>query len=135
MVAGVAAYAAEVRSGAFPGPEHVYSIDEDELRALPRPALGTRYRPTAPATAGERGSTYHPLEMPRLADLFAPRDRAYFELFEEAGRNVLLGGRPARAAARQLPRQPGARRARSSTASTRATGSPTTSSIGSTTRS
>ena len=28
--------------------------------------------------------------MPRLGDLFAPRDRAYFELFEEAGRNVVL---------------------------------------------
>jgi 3-methyl-2-oxobutanoate hydroxymethyltransferase len=31
MVAGVAQYAAEVRSSAFPGPEHVYSIDDDEL--------------------------------------------------------------------------------------------------------
>jgi 3-methyl-2-oxobutanoate hydroxymethyltransferase len=31
MIAGVASYAAEVRGGAFPGPEHVYSIDEDEL--------------------------------------------------------------------------------------------------------
>ncbi|MBV9424574.1 MAG: 3-methyl-2-oxobutanoate hydroxymethyltransferase [Solirubrobacterales bacterium] len=31
MVAGVAEYAAEVRSGAFPGPEHSYSIDEREL--------------------------------------------------------------------------------------------------------
>jgi 3-methyl-2-oxobutanoate hydroxymethyltransferase len=31
MVAGVAEYAAEVRSGAFPGPEHTYSIDDDEL--------------------------------------------------------------------------------------------------------
>jgi 3-methyl-2-oxobutanoate hydroxymethyltransferase len=31
MVAGVAEYAAEVRSGAFPAPEHTYSIDEDEL--------------------------------------------------------------------------------------------------------
>jgi 3-methyl-2-oxobutanoate hydroxymethyltransferase len=31
MVAGVAAYAAEVRSGAFPAPEHCYSIDEEEL--------------------------------------------------------------------------------------------------------
>ena len=31
MVAGVAAYAAEVRGGAFPGPEHTYSIDDDEL--------------------------------------------------------------------------------------------------------
>jgi uncharacterized protein len=27
--------------------------------------------------------------MPRLGDLFAPRDRAYFELFEEAGQNVV----------------------------------------------
>ena len=34
MIAGVAAYAAEVRGGAFPGPEHVYSIDEDELRTF-----------------------------------------------------------------------------------------------------
>jgi 3-methyl-2-oxobutanoate hydroxymethyltransferase len=31
MVAGVAQYAAEVRAGTFPGPEHVYSIDADEL--------------------------------------------------------------------------------------------------------
>ena len=31
---GVAAYAAEVRSGSFPGPEHVYSIDDDELRTF-----------------------------------------------------------------------------------------------------
>src|SRR5579859_2881636 len=28
--------------------------------------------------------------MPRLGDLFAPRDRAYFELFEEAGQNAVL---------------------------------------------
>ena len=28
--------------------------------------------------------------MPRLAQVFAPRDRVYFELFEEAGRNVFL---------------------------------------------
>ncbi len=27
---------------------------------------------------------------PRLGDLFAPRDRAYFELFEEAGHNAVL---------------------------------------------
>ncbi len=31
MVAGVAEYAEEVRNGAFPAPEHTYSIDEDEL--------------------------------------------------------------------------------------------------------
>jgi 3-methyl-2-oxobutanoate hydroxymethyltransferase len=31
MVAGVAEYASEVRNHAFPGPEHVYSIDDEEL--------------------------------------------------------------------------------------------------------
>ncbi len=34
MVSGVAAYAREVRSRAFPGPEHVYSIDDSELAEL-----------------------------------------------------------------------------------------------------
>ena len=34
MIAGVATYAAEVRSGSFPGPEHIYSIDDDELRTF-----------------------------------------------------------------------------------------------------
>ena len=31
MVAGVAQYAAEVREQSFPGPEHTYSIDDEEL--------------------------------------------------------------------------------------------------------
>jgi ketopantoate hydroxymethyltransferase len=31
MVAGVAEYAADVRSGSFPAPEHWYSIDDEEL--------------------------------------------------------------------------------------------------------
>jgi 3-methyl-2-oxobutanoate hydroxymethyltransferase len=31
MVAGVAEYAADVRRGTFPGPEHTYSIDDEEL--------------------------------------------------------------------------------------------------------
>jgi 3-methyl-2-oxobutanoate hydroxymethyltransferase len=31
MVTGVSAYADEVRSGAFPGPEHIYSIEPGEL--------------------------------------------------------------------------------------------------------
>jgi 3-methyl-2-oxobutanoate hydroxymethyltransferase len=34
MVAGVAEFAAEVRSGAFPGPEHTYSIAEEELESF-----------------------------------------------------------------------------------------------------
>jgi 3-methyl-2-oxobutanoate hydroxymethyltransferase len=36
MVAGVAQYAAEVRSGAFPAPEHTYSIDDEELARFRR---------------------------------------------------------------------------------------------------
>jgi 3-methyl-2-oxobutanoate hydroxymethyltransferase len=32
MIAGVAQYAAEVRAGTFPGPEHGYPIDEEELQ-------------------------------------------------------------------------------------------------------
>ena len=34
MVAGVAAYADDVRSGRYPGPEHGYSIDDAELEAF-----------------------------------------------------------------------------------------------------
>ncbi len=36
MVEGVAAFAGEVRSRAYPGPEHTYSIAEEELEALRR---------------------------------------------------------------------------------------------------
>jgi 3-methyl-2-oxobutanoate hydroxymethyltransferase len=36
MVAGVAEYAAEVRAGTFPGPEHSYSIDDEQLSEFER---------------------------------------------------------------------------------------------------
>jgi 3-methyl-2-oxobutanoate hydroxymethyltransferase len=36
MVAAVAHYGDEVRTGAFPGPEHTYSIDPEELEAFER---------------------------------------------------------------------------------------------------
>jgi 3-methyl-2-oxobutanoate hydroxymethyltransferase len=39
MVAGVAHYAAEVRDRSFPGPEHTYSIDDEELERF-RAGLG-----------------------------------------------------------------------------------------------
>ncbi len=42
MVAGVAEYAAEVRGGQFPAPEHTYSIDEEELEQF-RAALDQRF--------------------------------------------------------------------------------------------
>jgi 3-methyl-2-oxobutanoate hydroxymethyltransferase len=48
MVAGVRAYADEVRSGAFPAPEHTYSIDPDELeryRAALAPPVGVAWGP------------------------------------------------------------------------------------------
>jgi 3-methyl-2-oxobutanoate hydroxymethyltransferase len=34
MVAGVAEYTEDVRRGTFPGPEHTYSIDPEELAEL-----------------------------------------------------------------------------------------------------
>jgi 3-methyl-2-oxobutanoate hydroxymethyltransferase len=34
MVAGVAEYAAEVRAGTFPAPQHTYSIDDEELEGF-----------------------------------------------------------------------------------------------------
>jgi 3-methyl-2-oxobutanoate hydroxymethyltransferase len=34
MIAGVSAYAADVRGGSFPAPEHTYSIDDDELQTF-----------------------------------------------------------------------------------------------------
>jgi 3-methyl-2-oxobutanoate hydroxymethyltransferase len=39
----VAEYADEVRSGAFPAPEHTYSIDEEELAQF-KAALGRETR-------------------------------------------------------------------------------------------
>ena len=40
MEAGIRAFAADVRSGAYPGPEHGYAIDDAELAAF-REALGS----------------------------------------------------------------------------------------------
>ena len=55
MVAGPAEYAAEVRRGAFPAPEHRYSIDDAELVSFPG---GTDLGPAfpAPACCGKRRS-------------------------------------------------------------------------------
>jgi 3-methyl-2-oxobutanoate hydroxymethyltransferase len=43
MIRGVADYAVEVRSGAFPGPEHIYAIDPSELAEF-RAYLGEQRR-------------------------------------------------------------------------------------------
>ena len=57
MVAGVAEYAAEVR-GAFPGPEHVYSIDDVELdsRFRAEPGRGRRSRQYSIALSTRAGA-------------------------------------------------------------------------------
>jgi 3-methyl-2-oxobutanoate hydroxymethyltransferase len=44
MTAGVAQYAADVRSRAYPGPEHGYSIDEEELRVFRAELAGRTLR-------------------------------------------------------------------------------------------
>ena len=36
MIRGVGDYAREVREGSFPGPEHTYAVDRDELAAFRR---------------------------------------------------------------------------------------------------
>src|SRR5207248_5481091 len=45
--------------------------------------------PRAPHAGAEHLTRLASGGMPRLAHVFAPRDRVYFELFEEAGQNVL----------------------------------------------
>jgi 3-methyl-2-oxobutanoate hydroxymethyltransferase len=47
MVAGVAEYAADVRAGVFPGPEHGYTIDPDELARFRRALREATWRQTA----------------------------------------------------------------------------------------
>ncbi len=92
-------YAAEVRAGAFPAPEHAYSIDDEELEPAFRASDCARRRPIAQRRLGARGghvARHRMRRVPRLAQVFAPRDRVYFELFEEAGRNILQRRRAAR---------------------------------------
>ena len=42
------AYAAEVRSGAFPGPEHTYEMPEEELEAFRAPSTPRSRRAHSP---------------------------------------------------------------------------------------
>ena len=58
--------------------------------ARSRPDSTRRYRRCCARAAARdaRPRAIPSQRMPRLGDLFAPRDRAYFELFEEAGQNA-----------------------------------------------
>jgi 3-methyl-2-oxobutanoate hydroxymethyltransferase len=47
MVAGVAEYAADVRAGVFPGPEHGYTIDSEELARFRAHLRESRWREAA----------------------------------------------------------------------------------------
>ncbi len=73
------AYAAEVRSGAFPGPEHTYSMSEEELEAF-RTAVGLPTRDPSSSMSGCAGGEArrlqsarrrHPRRVPLLPDTLA----------------------------------------------------------------
>ena len=96
MVAGVAEYAAEVRTARSPGPSTpTRSTSRNWLSSrLPWPVASGGRRPRRSAAGSSQGGRtaagrghYHD-GMPRLAQVFAPRDRVYFDLFEEAGQNI-----------------------------------------------
>jgi 3-methyl-2-oxobutanoate hydroxymethyltransferase len=53
MVAGLAEFAEEVRAGVFPGPEHAYTIDADELVSL-RAQLGGEVAATSGQASAAR---------------------------------------------------------------------------------
>ena len=135
MDAGVAAYAEDVRTRRYPGPEHGYSIPDEELAASRRAARPARRRarerPVATARAFHTAFTRYPARpMARLTQVFARRDREFFDLFEEAGAER-RARRPTSSTrcSRAIPTAPTSR-ATSSSASRRATGSPTTSTSG-----
>ncbi len=74
MIAGVARYAGEVRRHVFPAPS-------TSTRST-TPSFGRFREDLAGGTVDFRG------RMGRFANDLAPQDRVYFELFEEAGRNM-----------------------------------------------
>ena len=89
-------FAAEVRAAALPGSRAQILDRRDELAEFRAnfplternrsQKLTTWRKNTAPAARRNRLGC---LEMARLAQVFTPRDRVYFELFEEAGQNIL----------------------------------------------
>ncbi len=89
MVAGVAAYAAEVRERIVPG-ARARLLDRRRASCSTFEAGLDAPAPVEHVQTARRGRARIPsCGMPRLGDLFAPRDRAYFELFEEAGQNII----------------------------------------------
>ena len=64
--------------------------------------------------------------MARLSQIFAPKDRVFFDLFEEAAANALRAAELLDEMLRSFPEQQRPARGRSCSASRRATGSRTT---------
>ena len=85
MLRGVEAYADEVRTRRFPGPEHTYGIAPEELERFRADLADVR----AHAQAITSASQVHWPAMSRLSQIFAPKEREFFDLFEEAGTNAV----------------------------------------------
>ena len=86
MVDAVTAYAEEVRTRVFPGPEHAYGVAPEEMERLKEMLAAKR------AHAKRTVHNYTGAPMAGLSRLFAPREREFFDLFEEAGRNIVQAG-------------------------------------------
>ena len=124
----------------FPAQEHAYG----DRAGGARPRCGTscpgddalaRPERTRASRGGPRLGTYTAPPMARLSQLFAPREREFFDLFEEAGANIVRAAELLEQHARALARRRRAGARDPASASRRATASPTTSSSGSTRRS
>ena len=85
-------YAAEVRAGAFPGPEHSYSIDERGARALPGRALTTAQSAGRPDAVANLKTTAAPARVNRTR---RPSPNAYSRPRPRGADTVIVSTPPA----------------------------------------
>ena len=88
MRRGVDAYAEEVRTRAFPAPEHTYGIAPEELERF-RAELAGRAANDSRNKPFTRVHIHWPRDEPARRSLFASKEREFFDLFEEAARNFV----------------------------------------------
>ena len=73
----------------FPGPEHTYGIAPEELHRLQEQMAAAAARVNKSFTSSQARSQLHSRRMVQLSKLFAPKEREFFDLFEEAGANIV----------------------------------------------